>query len=161
MSRPLIIGVGNRMRGDDQVGLSVSEALAKSLETHADVAYCTKDVMSLLELWKSREQVFVLDALLTGAKPPGFVHSFLVNSDPIPAEYCQTSTHVLDVVQVIELSSALGTLPPTLKLYGIEARSFKLGSGLTKELEDQLPAATSWIEADIRQTLKLGNSPHA
>lgn len=153
MTKPLLIGIGNPYRGDDAIGLLVAEALANHMAADLDTAYCRGNVMDLLDLWSDRQTVFLVDALNSETEKPGFVHHFQAHKEEIPAQVTQSSTHLLDIVQVIELAKALEQLPTELHLYGIEARQFALETSLSKELEDLLPSIGDTIENAIRKQI--------
>lgn len=154
MSRALLIGVGNRFRGDDGAGLEVAAILNRSLEKTADFFYCDGDPIALLDLWEGRECVFLIDAVASENMPCGHLHILPLHKEAVPAHFCNTSTHFLDLLQVVELARALGRLPPLVVLYGIEAKQYGTEPSLSPALRRLLPKIAEEIERDILKLLR-------
>ena len=66
----LIVGCGNRQRGDDAAGILAAEKLS-ALGTTSRV--CSGEPAELIEAWEGSDDVIVIDAVVTGA-PVGTVH---------------------------------------------------------------------------------------
>ncbi len=134
----IVIGVGNRWRGDDAVGLVVAER-AGGIEHEGDCA-------RLLDAWGPDDDVAVVDAADSGAAP-GTLHRLDAVAEPLPASLLSSSTHAFGVADAIELARALGRLPRTLCVYAIEGHSFEIGTGLTQAVEDAAAAVTDELRA--------------
>jgi hydrogenase maturation protease len=133
-SLPLIIGIGNEYRGDDAVGLIVARRLKGRLADSVKVLEQTGDGAALMDAWRGAETVIVIDAVASGAAP-GVIHRFDANTRPIPKTAFRCSTHAFGVAEAIELSRALGEIPRSLVVYGIEGKNFAAGVGLSPEVE--------------------------
>lgn len=140
----IVIGVGNRFRGDDGVGLHVAEDLLSRHLHEADVVEHSGEGTSLMELWEKEDSVILVDAVHSG-KSPGAIFRFDLEEGPIPAPILRDSTHTFGVVEAIELSRVLHQLPPHFVIYGIEGKSFDSDSELSpealqaaKEVEDRI-----------------------
>ena len=143
----LIIGIGNPDRGDDAVGVIVAQRLRQRLPAHVPILQTTGDPGFLLDAWKTAETVILIDAVQSGA-PPGTIHRFDAHKSPLPASFFRCSTHALGIPEAIELARALNLsrseqddIPPQLIVYGIEAKCFTAGTGLSAPVEqaaDQL-----------------------
>lgn len=153
MKKPIVIGIGNAYRGDDAIGLLVAESLKKNLTPDADIAFCQNDAMDLMQMWEGKEAVFLIDAVVSGTKHCGFLHTFNPLEEGIPAIFSNASTHALDVAQAIELSRALDTLPKSLIFYGIEGKDFSLETGISEKLKKKLKKINEAVEAAIRRHL--------
>lgn len=144
--RPLIIGLGNALRGDDGAGLMVAELLAGH---GLDVVRCDGEPVSLLELWRGFESVVIIDAV-SGAQP-GRTWRLHADAEELPVIFAgQTSTHLLGLGEVIELARTLGRLPARLTLIGIEGNRFSLGTKPSLAVEGAVVdlAAALLAEAD-------------
>jgi hydrogenase maturation protease len=130
MKNPLIIGCGNRERGDDGAGILAAERL-RALGFQAEV--CSGETSELMEAWAGADDVIVIDAVATGASP-GAVHVWDGLRPPTFAT-CAGSTHGLGVAEAIGLARALDRLPARLRIYGIEGKRFELGSAISPEGE--------------------------
>lgn len=125
----LIIGIGNRARGDDAAGLVVAERLGLSERVIAH----NGEAASLMQLWSQATEVVLVDAVTAGL-PAGSVVEVDVGRQPIPTGLCR-STHALGPAEALELSRVLGALPDVVTLYGIEGADFSPGGGLSPEVE--------------------------
>lgn len=123
----LVVGVGNRYRGDDGAGILTVERI-REVRRVAEVTDCS----DLLGLWENEGDVTVIDAMLTGAEP-GSILTFDGLTDVLPAR-TSPSTHSFGLAESIELARALGKLPARLTIYGIEASSFAHGEALTPKV---------------------------
>ena len=133
-SLPLIIGIGNEYRGDDAVGLIVARLLKGCLADSVKVLEQSGDGAALMEAWRGAETVIIIDAVASGGAP-GAIHRFDANTRPIPKSAFHCSTHAFGVAEAIGLSRALGELPRSLIVYGIEGKNFAAGVGLSPEVE--------------------------
>jgi len=118
----LILGVGNRWRGDDAAGLEVARRAGG--EEHEG------DGSGLLERWAGAGAVIVVDAAAAGA-PAGTIRRFDARAEPLPAELLRSSTHAFGVAEAVELARVLDRLPPRLTVYAIEGSRFVAGEALT------------------------------
>lgn len=125
----LIIGCGNRDRGDDAAGLLVAERLRK---IGIPAAICSGEASDLIDLWRGLDDVIVIDAVLTYAEP-GTISCFEGERIPDCARV-SSSTHGLGLAEAIQLARNLGCLPAHLRVYGIEGRKFEVGAEVSEEL---------------------------
>jgi hydrogenase maturation protease len=138
MSQPpfltLIIGIGSEYRGDDAAGLIVARWLKDRLAGSFTVLEQSGDGAALMEAWRGAETVIIIDALMSGAEP-GTIHRLDAKTRPLPKDAFRCSTHAFGVAEAIELSRAMGGLPRSLIVYGIEGRNFAAGVRLSPEVE--------------------------
>ena len=151
-SLPLIIGVGNEYRCDDAVGLIAARRLKERLADSVMVLEQNGDGAALIEAWRGSETVIIIDAVASGAAP-GAIHRFDANTRPIPKGAFRCSTHVFGVAEAIELSRALGELPRSLVVYGIEGKNFAAGVGLSPEVEKAACEAVRRVFAEAQAGL--------
>ena len=153
MKKPLIIGLGNQYRGDDAVGLEVAGLLKKEFNEQADIMEYQGNPLDLLEIWTGKDCVFIIDAVSSDEQEVGFVYRFLPHKEEIPAVFSRASTHLIDVIQVIELGKTLGNCPKDLVVYGIEASQFALEQSISQKLKNKVPDIFKTIEKHIREKL--------
>ena len=120
----IIIGVGNRDRGDDGAGVAVVEALTECATYVVDAG-----ALDMFNLWSETDDVVVVDAMRSGARP-GTVRSFDVRETPLPGETF-ASTHSFGPAAGIELARALGRMPTSIEVIGIEAGDLTVGVNLS------------------------------
>jgi hydrogenase maturation protease len=127
-----VVGLGNALRGDDAVGLTVARRL-RELTPALDVLELSGEPAELLDaLGDGVEQVVLVDAVSSGA-PPGTVHRLDASEAALAVDAC-TTTHGLGLAETIELGRALERLPSRLLVIGIEGRSFELGAPLSPDV---------------------------
>lgn len=126
----LIIGCGNRERGDDATGILVAERL-RQLGIQAEI--CSGQAADLIEAWAGADDVIVVDAVVTGA-PVGTVRTWDARETPISGK-SPPSTHGLGVAEAIEWARVLGRLPARLTIYGIEGQRFDPDTEISPELD--------------------------
>lgn len=133
----LVIGVGNAERGDDAAGLLALRGLRARLAAASAIELCeaSGEAGALMEAWRGRTRVLLLDAACAGHKP-GTLTRIDARQEALPAGRLHGSTHAWGVAEAVELARALGELPEQLTLYLIEARSFHPGHDVAPEVRD-------------------------
>lgn len=149
----LIIGAGNRDRGDDAAGLIAARLTRERLAGAGGVMVLEHegDGASMVELFQDAGAVIVIDAVRSGA-PPGRVHRFDATLRPLPATLQRASTHGFGVADALELARALGRLPARVIVYGIEAASFDHGAPLSPPVRSAVASVAARIARHVRRT---------
>jgi hydrogenase maturation protease len=137
---PFFIGVGNALRRDDGVGPWLAAQLAA--RGWPSVAH-QGDGAGLIELFRGRPDVVLLDAMQSGAAP-GTTRRLDAAEGPIAPALFRRSTHLFGLAEAVETARALGWLPARLIVYGIEGADFTPGSGLSSAVA---AAASDLLEA--------------
>jgi hydrogenase maturation protease len=140
----LVIGAGNDARRDDGAGLAVARHLRAA---GLDAREARGDLSALADLWRDTDRVILVDAVCSGA-PPGTLHCFDALHSPLPAVFARASTHALGLAEAVELARALGRLPATLTVYGIEGAEFDMGEGLSPRVAEAIGRAVAAIKKD-------------
>jgi hydrogenase maturation protease len=139
----VVIGVGNDLRGDDAAGLLAARRLRATPGVRA--VEHTRDGLSLMDHWRANDRVVVVDALRSGHEP-GSVVRFEATEGPVPGDAGWVSSHSPGVAEGIETARALGRLPASLTVYGIEADRLDPGGSVT-------PAVVEAVEEVARAIL--------
>jgi hydrogenase maturation protease len=140
----LIIGCGNRDRGDDAAGLLVAERLR---EIGIPATICSGEASDLIELWRGLDDVIVIDAVLTYVEP-GTIQCF--ESERIPdCGKLSSSTHGMGLAEAVQLARNLACLPVHLRVYGIEGRRFEIGAELSEGVRKSVEDLARRISAQI------------
>jgi hydrogenase maturation protease len=147
LSPPLVIGIGNGLRGDDAAGPMVVGLLNRRLGEEVAVV-SGGDVAELTTLWEGRAAVVVVDAMTSG-RPPGTVARYDAVAGSLPVQGFGGSSHAFGLVEAIELSRALGTLPAKLVIYGIELASAAIGSAPSPAVVAAVQVVVEAIAAEI------------
>ena len=131
--RNIIIGIGNEFRGDDGVGIYVASKLRQCNIAGYEIIEYISDGSGMVELWKNSEKVIVIDAALSGSKY-GTIFRYEVGQDTIPAKLFKAcSSHAIGLFEAIEISRKLNSLPKKMIVYGIEGKSFEMGTEISPE----------------------------
>ncbi|MFH1157730.1 MAG: hydrogenase maturation protease [Pseudomonadota bacterium] len=125
----LVIGIGNRDRGDDAVGCIIAERLKVRFETMEHDG----EPASLMEAWDGRGSVILVDAVSSGEKP-GTLFYFDLQKQKLPEVFGHSSTHAFGVAEAVELARVLGRLPPHVLFFGVEGKNFSVGEDMSEEV---------------------------
>ena len=148
-AKPLILGVGNLLMGDEGVGVAAVRRLVEAgLESQADLVDGGTGGFYLLGLLSSYERVILIDATMDG-QPTGTVSLLKPRfaSDFPPS----LTAHDIGLKDLIESAALLGDLPQ------VELITVSIGelSGMTLELsgpvQDSLPRVEAMVRACLAQ----------
>ena len=142
---PLIIGLGNRDRGDDAAGLI---AVRRLREHGLRAMEHSGDGLSLIERFQEAADVILIDAVVTGAKP-GAVTVWDARSAPLDDSVFCYSTHSFGVADALRLGTELGRLPLRMSIYGIEAARFAAGRRPTSKVLSGVEEAVRLIMNEV------------
>lgn len=147
MTSPLVvIGFGNRLRGDDGAGLVVAEHLRGRLPA-ATVLELETVPLDLFTRWTAESEVVLVDAAL-GGSAPGTVHRFDAREEPLPAELFRLSTHAGGLAEAVELARALSCLPARLVVFAIEGATFEHGARISEAVARAVLRVASCVSAE-------------
>jgi len=151
--RPLVIGVGNHLRGDDAAGLVAARRLG-GIELEGDTS-------TLVDLLADAPSAIVIDAVRSGASP-GTVHRYDVGRTPLPtALSSSSSSHLVSVAEAIELARVLGRLPEMTTVLGIEGERFELGAVISSRVAaaiEEVVALAGQLSASATRSI-LSSAP--
>ena len=140
---PLVIGVGNPLRGDDAAGILV----ARRLRARARVLEQSGEATGLVDALRGARMALIVDA--AAGTQPGRVRRLDAAAQPLPRGLFGTSTHGFGVAEGIELARALGALPPVCVVYAIEGAQFETGAPVSAAVLGAVPEVAASIEAEI------------
>ncbi len=143
----LVIGVGNPFRKDDGAGPAAARLVREGGARGVRVLIRGGEGADLIECWEGEERVVVVDAMRSGAEP-GTVMRIDAAAGPLPVEHFGVSSHSMGVAEAVEIARALGRLPRSLVVYGIEAADTSDGEGLTPAVTSSVLSVAARILAD-------------
>jgi len=155
-----VVGIGQSMRGDDAAGLEAVRLWQRSHARTAGmpdlrVAMAEEPGLDLLDLFKSVEAAILVDAVRSGAKA-GRIHRIGVDA---LSDFRRgpEGVHSWTVAQLLRLDGVLNPLsgPRQVKLVGIEAAAFDIGTGLSEAVRVALPEASDAIEQEVLSLLQV------
>jgi hydrogenase maturation protease len=154
MTALTVIGVGNRLRGDDAVGPLVIDALANLSAHDLELVDAGSDALGILEYFEGRKQVIIVDACCMG-REPGCVVSFepaqaqlILDNDPM-------SLHGLGLAEALQMAEALEMLPEKLKIIGIEPDSIQFKGTLSQPVQQALKLAVGQVQEAVQQISEM------
>jgi hydrogenase maturation protease len=129
----MIIGIGNRYRGDDAFGCLVASELAAFMLPGVQCIEHDGEPAGLMDCWQGVEKVLLIDAVSSGAQA-GKIFRFDLGQQPLPETFNLYSTHAFGVPQAVELARALHKLPPEILFIGVEGACFDAAEVLSPAL---------------------------
>ena len=142
-----IIGLGNGMRGDDAIGLVAARRIRQAIGNHAQVIEAEMAGVDLIDLMKGASVAILIDAVRSG-KAPGSVHRLDASASPIGSQMFPRSSHDIGVSDAIELARAMGVLPATVIVYGVEVENTEVGQPLSPPVATALDQVVDQIVQD-------------
>lgn len=138
----LVLCLGNALRRDDAVALHVARALQAEPEPGAAVAVSARAGLYLLDDMEGYERVVVVDAVQTGAHPPGEVHALPLEALHAPAG---PSPHAIGLPSALALARASGApVPERVWLVLVEVAELDtIGEGLSPAVAAAVPRAVA------------------
>ena len=116
------------------------------------------DPTQLLDLWEGAALTIVVDAVQGEGPVGGIVVRDLSDPHARPEgnhRWVTGGTHALGVLEAVELSRVLGTLPPTVIAVGVVAGCGDLGAPLSPQV---VAAVDGAAQAVLRILARLGSS---
>ncbi len=145
----LVIGIGTPDHGDDAAGLLVAERVrAATSPRTVTVRELVGDQLGLLDLWTGAREVYVIDAVRSGA-PPGTVYRF-DGVEHLTSQFAGRGTHDFGLADVVALARALGELPARLVGYGIEGALWRPGDPMSPPVMDAIGTVSRRICLELR-----------
>lgn len=150
---PVVLGLGNPLRGDDGVGLAVAAALSRLLDRKpiAGVRVVTSERggLEVLPLLAGASEAIVVDCLEVERPRPGRVH--WLSLDELRGSPRVQGAHEVSLATVLEIGRLLGIeMPATIAVLGVEAHP---GPDIDDRLSPPLAASVDRIAALLHEHL--------
>ena len=117
----IILGMGNKFFGDDGVGIIIAEKL-KSIFAENDkitIEETNWGGLRIIDLLSGYRTAIVIDALLTGVRPAGFIHK--LDYKDLIHSVRMVSFHDVNFATAVELARELKIpMPENISVYAIE-----------------------------------------
>ncbi len=146
----VVVGLGNRYRRDDAVGVVAADALNELALTGVRVVTDIVEPVSLLEAWSGAALAVVIDAAVMTPSTPGRVRRCVL-SDVVAASE-GLSSHGVDITRTHALGKALGRGPEALVVFTIEVADTGHGVGLTPQVAGAVPELVRMAVDEINRT---------
>jgi hydrogenase maturation protease len=154
--KPLIIGIGNTLMGDDGAGSRVVELLT-ARGASADFLQEPTPGMGLLTHLAGRSKVIFVDASEFGGKP-GDIRRADRNRIVAVGKKSGLTIHDHGLLDVLDAAEKLDLLPMEVILYCIQQRRTDAGKGLSPEVEAACGEVAGMICDEIHYTFTENRS---
>lgn len=138
----LVLGIGNRLMGDDGLGPEVVRRLSASVPDGTSVIDGGTCGLALLPLIESCASLIVIDAAAMG-KTPGTVNIYEGAELDDALGSAQLTAHEVALSDLLAAAAATGALPARRALVAVEPLSVRVGCEMSDPVRDALPAAES------------------
>ncbi|WP_373604266.1 HyaD/HybD family hydrogenase maturation endopeptidase [Aggregatibacter sp. HMT-949] len=148
--KPLILGVGNILLGDEGVGVRIAQALEKRPEilSHFDIVDGGTCGMELLDDMANREHIIIVDAVLAN-KAPGEI--IVLHDEQVPVFFSRKiSPHQLGICDVLSALKLTDEFPKNLCLIGIQPETLESQIALSEIVQNQFPAVFETLEKVLK-----------
>jgi hydrogenase maturation protease len=135
--RAVVIGVGNRCRGDDAIGPTVADRVDALGLPGVLCKFSDGEPAGLLTAWTAAPLAIVVDAVCCEPPTPGRIWRTTV--DALPGVGTATSSHGLGLPTALALGLTLDRLPRDLIVIGVEAADVTLGQRLSEPVATAVP----------------------
>ncbi len=160
MSKILVAGMGNVLRGDDGFGVEVAKRLAERQHLEPNVRVIEVGIGGIhlvQELMEGYAVLVVIDAVERGS-PPGTIHLLAADvpdltgwTDDERGDFL-ADMHYTTPSKALILAKALGVLPPSVFILGSQpAEIDAVGIGLTEPVARAVSEAVLTVEALVQR----------
>ncbi len=149
MFKVAIVGVGNRLFGDDGVGSIVAEILGACFRSDS-VDVFVREILdtSVIHVLEDYDMVIFVDAI-RGAnveKPVLYYVDLNVTSQEWEGVFRVVDPHNVDVMRLVLLALISGRLRAKVYLLGMPVEVLELGASLSRKAIEAIPLAVHIIE---------------
>ncbi len=142
-----VIGLGNRYRRDDGLGVAAARALGDLALPRVEVVTGIMDPLTLLDVWTGVRLAVIIDAAVTTASTGGRIRC--CSLDELLSSAKSLSSHSIDVGRTYALGQALGRVPEALQIYAVDVADTGHGVGFTAQVEQAVPQVVALAAAEI------------
>ena len=145
-----IVGVGNRLLGDEGVGLHIIDKLSQiPMPPYVSIIDCGCDLLSLMAYINEPERILIIDAVRAGGEP-GEIYSYdysrLTNTR---VEMCSAhQVKTMDALRLIKLVCP-ALADSEIVVIGVEPKAMELSSNLSKEVSESIAEVTRFVLEEI------------
>jgi hydrogenase maturation protease len=150
--RILVLGVGNLLLSDEGVGVHVAQRMmTMDMPPEVRVVEGGTDGFGLVNVITEADRMILIDAVKGGGQP-GSIYRFEIEDCPPYPDIFKTSVHQISILEVINLSSLIGTTPRTT-IIGIEPACMEMGMELSPAVAAKVPRVIQMIKEEVEASL--------
>lgn len=137
-NKPVVLGLGNDLLGDDAVGILAARSLDTTYPDCADIKESNLSGLTLLDLLAGYDKAIIVDAIHTGKHPPGTIIEMTpadLHSVPSASPHYASFAEVLSIARRLELD-----FPGEIVILAVEiGDTVQIGGRLSEPLLKALP----------------------
>lgn len=152
MGKTLILGMGNTIRGDDGVGIFISEALKSRIDyPYVEIKQTQESVIHLLDKIIGYEKVIIIDSLQIKEGNPGDVYRFNpLEENILEKSVAPYSLHHLGMAEIMKIADTLIDMPREIIIYAVKIVKKDLFSDkLSLRVNRAIPKAVKLIKKEL------------
>lgn len=149
----IILGMGNKLLGDDGVGVLIAEKLKEILKHDNSITIDETNWggFRVIDLLSGFEKAIIIDAVKTGGKQPGFIHKFKYTD--LIHSVRMVSFHDINFATAVEFAKKLEIpMPADITVYAVEVEETET---ITEELTPNVEKSIDDCVRRIIQNLDL------
>jgi hydrogenase maturation protease len=148
--KPLILGLGNELLGDDGVGILAARRLAGELAGQADVVECNLSGIALLDVLTGYRQAVIMDSIPANGTPPG---SVLRLSPAELGTVMSPSPHYTGLPEMIMIADRLDLeFPLDIEIFAVTiADPHAIGGAMTQPVKDAMDELVNRVKKQVRR----------
>ena len=150
--RTLVLGIGNPFLGDDGIGFSIAQELARVVkDENIDVKDANLPGLNLLELIIGYDRVIIIDAIMTDDGEVGEIYR-LKPENFVKTVHPASSAHDVNLATAIEIGrkSLAEQMPAEIVVFAVEIQEV---TGFTEEMtgrvKEAIPRVVSLVLEEI------------
>ena len=146
----IIVGVGNRLLGDESIGPHVIDKLLQMhIPSNVEVIDCGCDLLSLIPYLNKSQKIIIIDAIRAGGKP-GEIYRFDYSKLATTKDETQ-SGHQIGTIDVLRLLKSVYPVlaDSEITVIGMEPKTLELGNNLSKEVKERIADITRLVIEEI------------
>jgi hydrogenase maturation protease len=156
MTMVAVIGIGQSLRGDDAAGLEAVRQWQEKFPETANspkvrVETCELPGLTLLDMIEDVDAAILVDAVQSSAIPGNIYR--LTENDLATFTSDAKSAHGWGVAETLGMGRQLGKAHIPIRLIGIEAEQMILGAGMSRAVQDSLPAVCRVIQEEVESLI--------
>jgi hydrogenase maturation protease len=152
MKKIVVLGVGNRLMGDDGFGPRIIEALEKrEMPSNVELIDAGVGGMAILSWIENTDKVIIIDSVQTNNELPGTVYRFTDKELP-PSDMFMLSLHDLNLVDTINIGRVVQKMPDEIVILGVEVKRIaQFDDRLTPEVEAAVAEVIDLVMEEIKK----------
>ncbi|MCF7824080.1 MAG: hydrogenase maturation protease [Candidatus Marinimicrobia bacterium] len=149
MAELTIIGIGNRLRGDDALGPVLIDKLREVDWPEVELVDIGSDAIGLLEHLEDRHKVWIVDVCQMG-RTPGSIVKFDPEDADMVLDQDPLSLHGLGLAETIRMARSLQMVPEEFKIIGVEPDSIQFNTQLSQAVQQAMETIVKEISLELQ-----------